>query len=403
MSLTNKITYISLFAGCGGFDSGFKENKFKCLGAYDIDPHVINVHATNLKLPVFVHDLNNQDLPGYLPKQIDVVIAGSPCQGFSTIGKRKVNDPRNHLLLTGGQIAVKYDAKVFVCENVLGSNSGEHKKYWIKLQTYLTQNGYQTKLVRYNASDFGVPQLRKRLILYAWKSDRIQDIDFLLPKKHKVLLKDILKDISDLKNHNLNFIENGPDLTIANRIKPGQKLCNVRGGERSVHTWMIPEVFGKITKREEEFLILVMKLRRQLRRRENGDADPVEKKILKTYFNGETELLLQNLLNKEYIKEVDKKHIDLKNTFNGKYRRLDMHSLSPTVDTRFGSYKNFIHPTEHRSLSVREAARIQGFKDTFIFYGPIQKQYEMVGNAVPPPLSNFIAKNIKEKLIPLVS
>jgi len=402
MSVTNKITYISLFSGCGGFDAGFKENNFKCLGAYDIDPYVTDVHSKNLKGPVYVHDLNDLNLPGDLPEKIDVVIAGSPCQGFSTIGKRKVNDPRNHLLLTGGHIAVKYDAKVFVCENVLGSNSGEHKKYWVKLQSFLTHNGYQTKLVKYNASDFGVPQLRKRLILYAWKSDRIQDIDFLFPKMQIVLLKDILKDMSDLKNHNLNFIDNGPDLTIANRIKPGQKLCNVRGGERSVHTWMIPEVFGKITKREEEFLTLVMKLRRQIRRRENGDADPVEKKILKTYFNGETELLLQNLLKKEYIKEVDKKYIDLKNTFNGKYKRLDMCSLSPTVDTRFGNYKNFIHPTEHRSLSVREAARIQGFKDTFVFYGPIQKQYEMVGNAVPPPLSNFIAKNIKDKIIPLV-
>lgn len=403
MNVTNKTTYISLFSGCGGFDVGFKENNFKCLGAYDIDPYATDVHSKNLQGPVYVHDLNDLNLPGDLPKKIDVVIAGSPCQGFSTIGKRKVNDPRNHLLLTGGHIAVKYDAKVFVCENVLGSNSGEHKKYWVKLQTYLSQNKYQTKLVNYNASDFGVPQLRKRLILYAWKSDRIQDLDFLIPKKHKVLLKDILKGISDVKNHNLNFIENSSDLTIAKRIKPGQKLCNVRGGERSVHTWMIPEVFGKITKREEEFLLLVMKLRRKLRRRENGDADPVEKKILKTYFNGETEILLQNLINKEYIKEVDKKHIDLKNTFNGKYKRLDMSSLSPTVDTRFGSYKNFIHPTEHRSLSVREAARIQGFKDNFIFYGPIHKQYEMVGNAVPPPLSNFIAKNIKEKLIPLVS
>lgn len=332
-----------------------------------------------------------------------MVIAGSPCQGFSTIGKRKVNDPRNHLLLTGGQIAVKYNAKVFVCENVLGSNSGEHKKYWVKLQTFLTENGYQTKLVKYNASDFGVPQLRKRLILYAWKSDQMQNIDFLLPKRHEVLLKDILKDMHNLKNHNLNFIEEGSDLTIASRIKQGQKLCNVRGGERSVHTWQIPGVFGKINNKEEEFLTLVMKLRRQLRRRENGDADPVEKKALKMHFNGETEPLIRSLLNKGYIKEVGMKYIDLKNTFNGKYKRLDMSSLSPTVDTRFGSYKNFIHPIEHRSLSVREAARIQGFNDTFVFYGPVQKQYEMVGNAVPPPLSNFIAKNIKEELIPIVS
>lgn len=401
--LNNKIKYISLFSGCGGFDAGFKENHFKCLGAYDIDPYVTHVHERNLKSPTYIHDLNDLNLPGDLPEKVDVVIAGSPCQGFSTIGKRKVNDPRNRLLLVGGQIAVKYNAKVFVCENVLGSNSGEHKKYWIKLQDFLKQNGYQTKLIKYNALDFGVPQLRKRLILYAWKSDIISEVNFILPKIKNVFLKDILENLNHLKNHNLNVIEKESDLTIADRIKPGQKLCNVRGGPRSVHTWHIPEVFGEITKKEEEFLTLLMKLRRQLRRRENGDADPVEKKELQLHFNNETNSLLQSLLNKDYIKEVDKKYIELKNTFNGKYKRLDMSSVSPTVDTRFGSYKNFLHPTEHRSLSVREAARIQGFKDNFIFYGPLQKQYEMVGNAVPPPLSFFIAKNIKERLIPIVS
>lgn len=399
----NKITYISLFSGCGGFDAGFNDNVFKCLGAYDIDPYVTDVHSKNLKAPVYVHDLNDQNLPGELPPNIDVVIAGSPCQGFSTIGKRMVNDPRNHLLLTGGQLAVKFNAKVFVCENVLGSNSGEHKKYWTKLQIFLKQNGYQTQLVKYNVSDFGVPQLRKRLILYSWKSNQNHEIDFSTPKTKRVVLQDILTSIEGARNHNLNFIVDSSDLIIASRIKQSQKLCNVRGGNRSVHTWHIPEVFGQVSEREEEFLTLVMKLRRKLRRRDNGDADPVEKKVLKSHFNGETAGLLDSLIEKGYIKEVGKKYVDLTNTFNGKYKRLDISSFSPTVDTRFGNYKNFIHPFEDRSLSVREAARIQGFKDSFVFYGPIQKQYEMVGNAVPPPLAHFISNNIKGKLMPIVN
>lgn len=400
MKNNNKTTYISLFAGCGGFDSGFKENGFECLGAYDIDHYVTDVHLRNLKSPAFVHDLNNMSLPGDLPENIDVVISGSPCQGFSTIGKRKVNDPRNHLLLIGGKIAIKYNAKVFVCENVPGSNSGEHKKYWDQLQKLLKQNKYQTKMVKYHATDFGVPQSRKRLILYAWKSDKVKEIELLTPSKSEITLKDILQNMDNVMNHNLNYIEDGNHQIIANKIEQGQKLCNVRGGDRSIHTWQIPEVFGHITKREEEFLFLLMKLRRQVRRRKNGDADPVEKKILKTHFNGETASLLQSLLEKDYIKEVGKNYVDLKNTFNGKFKRLNLQALSPTVDTRFGNYKNFIHPTENRALSVREAARIQGFKDSFIFYGPLQKQYEMIGNAVPPPLSEFIAKNVKEKLMP---
>jgi DNA (cytosine-5)-methyltransferase 1 len=393
------LTYISLFSGCGGFDTGFKNNNFNCLGAYDISSHAISVHSKNLDSPVFIHDLNDMDLPGNLPKQVDVVVSGSPCQGFSTIGKRELNDPRNKLLLTGGKIAIKYRAKVFISENVLGSNSGKHKKYWAQLLELLQANGYKTKMVRYNALDFGVPQLRKRIILFAWKGKKLKDVDFLIPKKQKKVLQEVLTNLNSVENHNVDFIDSSSsDFTIASKIQPGQKLCNVRGGPRSIHTWHIPEVFGKINKEEEEFLGLVMKLRRQIRRRENGDADPVEKTILKSYYNGQTDLLITSLLKKGYIKEVERKYIDLNNTFNGKYKRLDLTSVSPTVDTRFGSYKNYIHPTEHRGLSVREAARIQGFKDDFIFHGPIQKQYEMIGNAVPPPMASVIANIVKNKI-----
>ncbi|WP_127125072.1 DNA cytosine methyltransferase [Pseudoflavitalea rhizosphaerae] len=395
MSLSNKITYISLFSGCGGFDAGFNTSEFECLGAYDIDPVVTDVHSKNLDVPTYIHDLNNLELPGNLPSNIDFVISGSPCQGFSTIGKRVVNDPRNSLLLVGGKIAIQYNAKVFVCENVPGSISGEHRKYWIELQALLKKNGYSTRMIKYEVSDFGVPQLRKRIILYAWKGED-GEIELLSPPKQKVLLRDILNDLSTKNNHNLNFIENKDDLIIANKIKPGQKLCNVRGGERSVHTWNIPEVFGRTNKSEIQFLVTLMKLRRQIRRRSSGDADPVEKKILKRHFNGKTDSLINSLTKKGYIKIVQKKYVELTNTFNGKFKRLDLSTLSPTVDTRFGNYKNFLHPLENRSLSVREAARIQGFGDDFIFHGPIQKQYEMIGNAVPPPLSRFIAKNVKK-------
>lgn len=404
MKNKKEFTYLSLFSGCGGFDLGFKQNGFKCLGAYDINPHVVYVHSKNLKDPVFVHDLNDLNLPGELPNSVDVVVAGSPCQGFSPIGKRIVNDPRNHLLLTGGQVAIKYNAKVFVCENVPGSTSGEHKKYWVKLHSLLRKNGYNIKMAKYSAIEFGVPQLRKRIIMYAWKNDKVVDIEFpknTVPNRN---LKDILNGLEHVQNHNLDLIDkNLPEYKIAQKIRQGQKLCNVRGGDRAVHTWHIPEVFGKVNKTEEEFLSLIMKLRRQIRRRKNGDADPVEKTVLKSYYNGQTDGLIKSLLKKGYVREVEEKYIDLTNTFNGKYKRLNINSYSPTVDTRFGNYKNFIHPTEHRALSVREAARIQGFSDNFIFYGPIQRQYEMVGNAVPPPLASYVANIIKNFIIPMIA
>lgn len=397
-----KGTYISLFSGCGGFDTGFQESGFKSLGAYDIDPFVMDVHSRNIGGPAIVHDLNNPELPGLENRpEIDIVISGSPCQGFSTIGKRLVNDPRNQLMLSGGEIAIKYGAKVFISENVLGSNSGDHKKYWFALIALLEANGFQTKMVRYSASDFGVAQSRKRIILYAWKPELFPNVTVdgaFQPRR--LTLAEALKDVELANNHNVDYIDqNSVEYRIAEKIKPGQKLCNVRGGERAVHTWDIPEVFSQTNEDERSLLKLIMKLRRQIRRRDFGDADPVEEKHLVANFNGSTNHLLESLLDKGYVKRVGNDFIDLTHCFNGKYKRLSFDSLSPTVDTRFGLYKNFLHPVENRGMSVREAARIQGFDDKFVFTGPIKKQYEMIGNAVPPPLSKFIAENVKHNII----
>lgn len=82
MSIINKITYISLFSGCGGFDAGFKENNFKCLGAYDIDPYATDVHSKNLKGPVYVHDLNDLNLPGDLLKKLMWLLQAHRAKGF---------------------------------------------------------------------------------------------------------------------------------------------------------------------------------------------------------------------------------------------------------------------------------------------------------------------------------
>ncbi|HMG66240.1 MAG TPA: DNA cytosine methyltransferase, partial [Chitinophagaceae bacterium] len=88
----------------------------------------------------------------------------------------------------------------------------------------------------------------------------------------------------------------------------------------------------------------------------------------------------------------------LAHTFNGKYRRLCYTKVSPTVDTRFGNPKYFLHPEEHRAITVREAARIQGFPDNFIFKGNKAEQYRMIGNAVPPKMSHWLAAQLNKIL-----
>jgi DNA (cytosine-5)-methyltransferase 1 len=185
---------------------------------------------------------------------------------------------------------------------------------------------------------------------------------------------------------------------IATKIKTGQKLCDVRGGPNAIHTWDIPEVFGDITNDEKIILEVVRSLRRKERRRIVGDSDPVSLCSLKKDIATIKESQIDSLVEKGYLRKIGE-YYDLAYAFNGWYRRLDPLKYSPTVDTRFGRPKYFLHPTENRGLTIREAARLQTFPDDFIFEGSEEKQYKMIGNAVPPRMSQAIATYVRHNII----
>lgn len=128
-------TFISLFCGAGGFDLGFVQAGFRCVAAYDISPVAVQVHRTNLGSLAEVCDLSLPTFSVSRLSGVDVLIAGPPCQGFSTAGKRDVYDPRNKLLLISGKIATSVQPKVFIAENVTGVTSGQHGTYWNSLKT----------------------------------------------------------------------------------------------------------------------------------------------------------------------------------------------------------------------------------------------------------------------------
>ena len=210
-----------------------------------------------------------------------------------------------------------------------------------------------------------------------------------------LVLKDILGVSEHISNHEPKLLdEQSKDFRIALKIAPGQKLTNSRGGPNAVHTWHIPEVFGRSTKLEKKVLENVLKLRRRVRRREFGDADPVSTKLLASQFGSE---VLSSLVTKRFLRQSGKYH-ELTHTFNGKYRRLAEDLPCRTVDTRFGDPKLFLHPFEHRGFTVREAARIQGFPDEMVFYGALAQQFRMIGNAVPPPVGKYMAQIAKTLL-----
>jgi DNA (cytosine-5)-methyltransferase 1 len=387
-------SFVSLFCGCGGFDLGLMAQGFKPLAGYDINEEAIRHYKDNVCEKGDVADLSAQ-LPK-LSKKPEVVIAGPPCQGFSTAGRRDLGDHRNHLLPLAGERAVQLGAKVVVIENVAAAASGAHRVYWEALDGYMRGQGYRTNTIKCNAADIGLPQSRKRLLLFAWKTGR--DIPFEMPPSNAARLDEMLQGVENLPDHDPQPLVTGSrPFKIAARIGPGQKLSNARGGVRSIHTWHIPEVFGKTTAAECCMLEFVMRARRQNRRRDFGDADPVSLAVLKKEFGQSTDKLIKSLIAKEYLRKVGH-YYDLTHTFNGKFRRFRWDDIACTVDTRFGEPQLFLHPNEHRPFTVREAARIQGFPDDYRFDCSSRSAFRLIGNAVPPPMGNLAGEFAKQLL-----
>ncbi len=380
-------------------DAGFKQEGFECVRALDIDPLAISVHKHNLRSPASVCDLNNINGElSRLPAKLDVLIATPPCQGFSTAGKRDVDDPRNHLLIRAAEIAKELKPCVFIMENVTGVIAGRHRVYWDSVRDALRNANYQTVDMRCDTSAHGVAQRRRRQIMLAWNDGRHVSPS-VASNRPRMVLRDSLAGVRGADGHHPKYLLKGSDaFRIARRIQPGQKLCNVRGGDSAVHTWQIPEVFGRTTRLEQRVLATLLHLRRRLRQRDFGDADPVLASDLTNEVGRPCGAILEVLVGKGYVRKIGRRY-DLTHTFNGKYRRLCWDRPSPTVDTRFGDPRYFLHPDEPRGFSVREAARIQGFSDTFVFFGSEREQFRMIGNAVPPPFGASLARFVRASLL----
>lgn len=390
-----KPTVISLFSGCGGLDFGFSSSGFEIVGAFDSDAAAIKCYNSNHTLSA-----KNLEIDDSLSFDIapDVVIAGPPCQGFSTGGGYTEDDPRNSLLLSTCRIIARTKPRLAVIENVAALTNRRNDSYLQKSLEILRASGFYCQYAVLSASDYGVPQRRRRTVIIARRDN--EPFAGVSPKASEMTtVGDALVGlVSGANNHHPKFpSDNSKHHKIAMRIGPEQKLCNVRAGGASVPTWDVPECFGEVSKSEQEILEAIRSLRRRNRKRNFGDADPVLIEELQTLLPAVSKDELLPLVVKKYLRQVGDA-FDLKNTFNGKYRRLSATGFSPTVDTRFGDIQLFLHPTENRSLTVREAARIQGFPDDFCFPEDDRTAYRLIGNAVPPPLARSLADFCKELL-----
>lgn len=374
-------------------DLGFVQAGFAPIGAYDICKATVTVYRHNISCEAWDFDLSENDVdPKYQP---DVVVAGSPCQGFSTLGTRRIDDARNSLLVRAAVLAVEMDPQVIVLENVRGILVGSHRQFYLSASNILMKAGYTVHHIELCAQQAGLPQHRRRVFLVATKSSRTIN---LLTSRTCVDVNHAIAGSDKQWNHEpIVLVPQSKQFEIGSVIKPGQKLCDVRGGSASVHSWSIPHVFGGTTANQEKILNAVMRLRRRIRRRTRGDADPVMPSQIEKYIGSCPQNDITQLIKKDYLVERGA-FIDLRRRFNGKYRRLRGDGISNTVDTRYGNPAYFLHPRENRGLSVREAARLQGFPDSFKFAGSRSQQHTMIGNAVPVPMSKIIAEGIRQHL-----
>lgn len=374
-------------------DLGFQQAGFTCVGSLDLDETALSNLAINLGMETQRMDLSEfGDQHTALLAGADILVAGPPCQGFSTAGRNDPDDDRNDHVWNVARIAGLIRPKVVVIENVRGLLNPKNYKHFDKTVSTLREHGYSVSWDKYNLTEYGIPQRRVRVLIVAVLSD--QSIELQIPCRERTCIKTALIGVEKVKGFvKRNLCTSSDELHIARRISPGQKLSNVRSGLSSVHTWEIPEVFGQVTASEIKLLETIVKLRRQNRRRDFGDADPVSVEEIHKFFGNATSQMIQSLIQKNYLRRIDS-FVDLTNTFNGKFRRLKWDDVSPTVDTRFGQPRYFLHPSENRGFTVREAARLQGFPDTFDFSGSEIAKYRMIGNAVPPSFAKLVAKSI---------
>lgn len=383
----------SLFSGCGGLDLGFHQEGIRTDQAFEIDPSAIRNYNANLLAVGRQVDLSRFSPPD---RSVDVLLAGAPCQGFSTVGRRDVHDPRNLLLMRVAEISLALLPKVVILENVPAALSGAHRAHWEAVEDRMRNGGYNVRRLLLRGEDVGIAQRRRRLFLICWMGSDCIRVD--VPAASPLVLAEALAGMSSASEDDLALAADCTHFKVAQKIGPGQKLSNVRLSDNSVATWSIPEVFGSTSQFEREVLTAIARLRRRQRIRDFGDGDPVSKDRIETEMKCDVSKTLARLIDAGFLRMVDDK-IDLRHTYNGKYRRLDWASVSPTVDTHFGNPALFLHPDQHRGVTPNEAARIQGFPDHFQFSGSRQQKFKMIGNAVPPPMAAQLAKFVREGIL----
>lgn len=381
-SATPRPIGIDLFSGAGGMSLGFEQAGFDIVASVEIDPIHSAVHEYNFPncatICASVSDVTGDEIrrrANIGRKAVDVVFGGAPCQGFSMIGKRALDDPRNRLVYDFVRIVVELKAKYFVFENVKGLTVGEHRKFLEELIQEFDKHDYKV-LLPYrvlNAAEYGVPQDRRRLFLIGARKDcRVPAYpdaistpagkkayeDFERPTGPSVW--DALSDIPDAEN--FEGLKNS-DKVIAKFGKPSRYAAHMRGLEND------PDNLGYPRHWDPKYLTSSLR----------ADHTQLSRSRFAATKHGDTEPI-------------------------SRFHKLDPKGVCNTLRAGTASDRGAftsprpIHPHYHRCITVREAARLHSYPDWFRFHGTKWHGFRQIGNSVPPLLARAVAAQIRSAL-----
>jgi len=352
-----KLTVIDLFSGCGGMSLGLEKAGYDILYANDLNNDALKTYKHN-----FPHVLVEQgDITKIDPNEVatkinqnhvDVIVAGAPCQGFSTSGKRDPKDPRSKLFIQIIKFLKTFKPRIFVMENVSGLLSMDKGNTMKNIVNEFSKSGYHVTHKILSASDFGVPQMRNRVFIVGTSIPLDHEKIYPSPKSSQpISVKEAISDLDFIK-----LADSSNTYPIPAQSKYQKKM---RVGSKNLH---------------------------------NHESANHSQKIQDRF-----SLVPPGMDGRNALKNSDTNKRD--------FYRLHPDKTSRTVTTL---PEDLIHYEKNRIPTVRELARIQSFPDSFVFKGPRTTggkqrkfscpQYTQIGNAVPPLLSEKIFRHISKFL-----
>jgi len=352
-SVMKAIRAIDMFCGAGGFTLAARQAVIHVIAVIEIDKHACETYRNNFiknkRNAPRLYETNILELEpkqilsdlGIKAKELDIIMGGPPCQGFSAhrIKNAGVGDPRNELLKRYFDFVAVLKPRVFIVENVMGMLWPRHKKHVDQFYRLAKKTGYVVfKPVVLNAVDFGVPQNRKRVFILGYRSDLKLDFDW--PPKATHFAAD------------------------SHEVKEEGKPCHLTA----------TVVFDTLLRKDDPNHIHM------------NHSEEMVSVFKSTPINGGSRRQSGRIL------PCHKGH----NGHNDVYGRIDPSKPGPTMTTACvnPSKGRFLHPTKNHGITVRHAARFQTFPDEFIFSGGLMAAAVQVGNAVPIKLGEYTLKVI---------